>query len=246
MAYSGYFGYFIGLSVIRPAQRWKILLIGLLSASIPHALWDSVLSLDMAPLSAASALLSYVVLAAAILKAREISPNHSLLQPSIIFGGAQTSGAQAASYRPAVPVQSAPPPPPPVVPTPVAPRVPVPPQPPPARMATIVEPHPSLSAPAREGGNRLRVGTRYLAIMPGLRLLEHQVPGLEASSPGGLVAEVTRNPNEPSILGLTNLSTSEWEVVSASGARRQIVTGQTIRLALGTKIDFGSTDGEVG
>ena len=35
MAYSGYFGYFIGLAVIRPEQRWKILGIGLVSASLP-------------------------------------------------------------------------------------------------------------------------------------------------------------------------------------------------------------------
>ncbi len=86
MAYAGYFGYFIGLSVIKPEQRWKILVIGLVSAALPHALWDTVLSMDTVPLEAAIALLSYAVLAAAVLKAREISPNRSLLQPSVIFG----------------------------------------------------------------------------------------------------------------------------------------------------------------
>ena len=91
MAYAGYFGYFIGLSVIKPEQRWKILLIGLASASLPHALWDTVASMDTVPLQAAIALLSYAVLAAAVLKAREISPNRSLLQPSVIFGASQDS-----------------------------------------------------------------------------------------------------------------------------------------------------------
>jgi hypothetical protein len=95
------------------------------------------------------------------------------------------------------------------------------------------------------GGNRLRVGTRYLVIAAGLRLLEHQVPGLVAQTRGGPVAEVTRNPSDPTVLGLTNLSTSIWETVTGSGARRQIGTGQTIKLGPGTKIDFGSTDGEV-
>jgi hypothetical protein len=89
------------------------------------------------------------------------------------------------------------------------------------------------------------VGTKFLVIVPGLRLLEHQVPGLLAQSPGGAVAEVTRNPSDPSVLGLTNLSSSAWDVVS-NGARRQIGPGQTIKLAPGAKIDFGSTDGEVG
>ena len=103
----------------------------------------------------------------------------------------------------------------------------------------------SPAAAVGNNGNRLRVGAKFLVIVPGLRLLEHQVPGLLAQSPGGPVAEVTRNPNDPSILGLTNLSSSAWEAVS-NGTRRQIGPGQTVKLAPGAKIDFGSTDGEVG
>ena len=102
------------------------------------------------------------------------------------------------------------------------------------------------SAAPGGNGNRLRVGAKSLVIVPGLRLLEHQVPGLMAQSPGGPVAEVTRNPSDPAVLGLTNLSSSAWQVVSGNGARRQIEPGQTIKLAPGAKIDFGSTDGEVG
>ena len=226
MAYAGYFGYFIGLSVIKPEQRWKILAIGLVSASIPHALWDTVLSMDTVPLEAAIALLSYAVLAAAVLKAREISPNRSILQPSVIFGGSR-SLAPAIVSAPAV--AAAPP---------VA-----------YRPAQVSAPAPAPPSPATSAvgnnGNRLRVGAKFLVIVPGLRLLEHQVPGLLAQSPGGPVAEVTHNPNDPSILGLTNLSSSAWEAVS-NGTRRQIGPGQTVKLAPGAKIDFGSTDGEVG
>ena len=97
MAYSGYFGYFIGLSVLKPQQRWKILGIGLVSASIPHALWDTVAGMNTAPLLALCALLSYAVLAAAVLKAREISPNRAILQPSVIFGASQTVPPAAAA-----------------------------------------------------------------------------------------------------------------------------------------------------
>lgn len=228
MAYSGYFGYFIGLSVLKPEQRWKILGIGLVSASIPHALWDTVASMDMAPLLAICALLSYAVLAAAILKAREISPNRTVLQPSVIFGAGSWSGIGAAA-----PVQTpghAP------VQTPV-------------RVAAAVTPPapvtPALAAETGEvGSNRLRVGARSLVIVAGLRLLEHQIPGLTARG-DGVVAEVTRHPSDPALLGLTNLSTGVWETVTASGMRREIGPGQTIKLALGTRIDFGSTDGEV-
>ncbi len=230
MAYAGYFGYFIGLSVIKPEQRWKILLIGLVSASLPHALWDTVASMETVPLQAAIALLSYAVLAAAVLKAREISPNRSLLQPSVIFG--------ASRAVPAYPAQ-APSTPPVTYPPPVASAPPVT-RPGPAD--PLISPS---VGPAGRIANRLRVGTKFLIIVPGLRLLEHQVPGLLAQSPGGPVAEVTRNPNDPTILGLTNLSSSAWEAVS-NGSRRQIAPGQTIKLAPGAKIDFGSTDGEVG
>ncbi len=247
MAYAGYFGYFIGLSVIKPEQRWKILLIGLVSASLPHALWDTVASMDTVPLQAAIALLSYAVLAAAVLKAREISPNRNMLQPSVIFGGARTAPAYTAPAASAPPVAYASP----VATAPaVAYAAPVTSAPPVTRPGPAADatPPPLISpsvGPAGKIANRLRVGAKFLIIVPGLRLLEHQVPGLLAQSPGGTVAEVTRNPNDPTVLGLTNLSSSAWEAVS-NGTRRQIAPGQTIKLAPGAKIDFGSTDGEVG
>ncbi len=224
MAYSGYFGYFIGLAVIKPEQRWKILGIGLVSASIPHALWDSIMSLDSTPLTAGVAVLSYAVLAAAVLKAREISPNRALLQPSVVFGPANpapimavnpsgvVAGAAYAAPQPRQPIGQ---------PAPVTPVNPLP-----------------------TGTSSLRIGTKYLVIVAGLRLLAHQVPGLQSNSDEGLVAEVTRNPNDPSVLGLTNLSTTAWDVATTN-SRREIQPGQTVKLSPGTRIDFGSTDGEV-
>src|SRR5262249_10157374 len=41
MAYSGYLGYFIGLSALKPTSRWRILGVGYLTAAGVHALWDS-------------------------------------------------------------------------------------------------------------------------------------------------------------------------------------------------------------
>jgi RsiW-degrading membrane proteinase PrsW (M82 family) len=226
MAFAGYFGYFIGLAVIKPEKRWKILGIGLVSAAIPHALWDSLLEsrLDMPPLVAATALLSFGVLAAAILKAREISPNRSLLAPSIVFSPAATSPGAMPTVTAPMAAQPY-----------VAPAVPV------APVPAAVTPPPS----GNGRGQQLRVGTKFLAIVSGLRLLEHQVPGLSSTAPGGPVAEITPNPSDPQILGLKNTSSSAWEVVSGSGSRRPIGTGQTLRLSPGTKINFGTTEGEV-
>lgn len=76
MAYSGYLGYFIGLSVLRPRGRWLILGVGYLTASGLHALWN--VSGEVSPvLLALVGLLSYAFLTAAILKARELSPTRS-------------------------------------------------------------------------------------------------------------------------------------------------------------------------
>jgi RsiW-degrading membrane proteinase PrsW (M82 family) len=73
MAYSGYMGYFIGLAVLKSRQWWKILLIGYLSSSILHALWNTT-GFYSNTLLAAIGIISYAFLAAAILKARELSP----------------------------------------------------------------------------------------------------------------------------------------------------------------------------
>lgn len=76
LAYSGYFGYFIGLSVLKPKQRWLILSVGYLTAAGLHALWNTTGSFSVLILAGVG-VLSYAFLAAAILKARTLSPNRS-------------------------------------------------------------------------------------------------------------------------------------------------------------------------
>jgi len=76
LAYSGYFGYFIGLSVLKPRQRWSILTIGYLTSAALHALWDSTASFGVLILTLVG-VLSYAFLVAAILKARTLSPTRS-------------------------------------------------------------------------------------------------------------------------------------------------------------------------
>ena len=74
MAYSGYFGYFIGLSALKPRKRWQILGVGYFSASALHALWNASGTVSVL-LLAMVGVLSYAFLVAAILKARALSPN---------------------------------------------------------------------------------------------------------------------------------------------------------------------------
>ena len=76
MAYSGYLGYFIGLSVLKPTKRWQILGIGYLTAAVLHALWNSTGMINLVVLAVVG-VVSYAFLAAAILKARALSPTRS-------------------------------------------------------------------------------------------------------------------------------------------------------------------------
>ena len=76
MAYSGYLGYFIGLSVLKPRRRWQILGVGYLTAAALHALWNAT-GLLSGLFLAVVGVLSYAFLTAAILKARTLSPTRS-------------------------------------------------------------------------------------------------------------------------------------------------------------------------
>jgi RsiW-degrading membrane proteinase PrsW (M82 family) len=76
-AYSGYFGYFIGLAAMRRRDSFRTILIGLGFSFLVHNAWDffaaNEITLGLIPV----AVLSYAGFVAAILKARQISPSRS-------------------------------------------------------------------------------------------------------------------------------------------------------------------------
>lgn len=76
MAYSGYFGYFIGLSALRRRQQKLILTVGFLTSSLLHTFWNAAGMLNPMFLAAIGGM-SYAFLGAAILKARALSPTRS-------------------------------------------------------------------------------------------------------------------------------------------------------------------------
>lgn len=76
MAYSGYLGYFIGLSVLKSSKRWQVLAVGYFTAAALHALWNAT-GLINGLFLAVVGVLSYAFLTAAILKARTLSPTRS-------------------------------------------------------------------------------------------------------------------------------------------------------------------------
>jgi transglutaminase-like putative cysteine protease len=70
------------------------------------------------------------------------------------------------------------------------------------------------------------------------------LPGTESSF-GTMAAEVTHNPQNPTMHGLTNRTSRPWSVTLVSGETHQVEPGRTIRLAPGTRINFGPVAGIV-
>ncbi len=77
MAWSGLFGYFIGLSALKTRKRWLIIAMGYLISALLHALWNTFSVGGNYLIAIAVGVLSYAFLTAAILKARRLSPLRS-------------------------------------------------------------------------------------------------------------------------------------------------------------------------
>ncbi|KAB8330931.1 PrsW family intramembrane metalloprotease [Scytonema tolypothrichoides VB-61278] len=86
VAYSGYFGYFIGLGAMKPKKLWRFIGIGYLTSAALHTIGAIVSELQKEHrldflignlLLALIGSLAYMFLMAAILKANQLSPNHS-------------------------------------------------------------------------------------------------------------------------------------------------------------------------
>jgi RsiW-degrading membrane proteinase PrsW (M82 family) len=75
LAYSGCFGYFIGLAALMPKHKWKLLGLGLLTAIVLHGFWDATANTPL--MMVIEGAISYAFLIAAILKARQLSPDRA-------------------------------------------------------------------------------------------------------------------------------------------------------------------------
>lgn len=94
-AYSGIFGYYIGMAAIRPSSWMKVIPLGLGIAALLHGIWDAGggMLVEMT-----DALITFGLLAAVIMKARELSPNRSqLIRSQVIDGVAGRSATRARS-----------------------------------------------------------------------------------------------------------------------------------------------------
>jgi len=212
MAYSGLFGYFIGLSVIRPKQRWKLLAIGYVSSAVIHALWNSV--------DAISPLLNYAVagicavgVVGALLKARQLEAGFAGASPLDSSGSIVVDRATLATPPASYPAPPA-----------YAPQQPV---------------APSPAAPAANQALVLDIDGFVIPLRAANRIDLAAEPALGGRG-AGVIGEVVAHPTRPGVLGLRNAGVGLWTARLRDGGTQTIEPNQNVRLAPGIVIAFGA------
>src|SRR5262249_15577438 len=89
------------------------------------------------------------------------------------------------------------------------------------------------------------LGGREVGLAEGVRVAASDIYGLEPSDGSGWGAEVLRNPADPQVLGLKNLSRQRWKATFASGRQVEIDPGRSLRLEAGARVNFGQIEGRI-
>lgn len=91
---------------------------------------------------------------------------------------------------------------------------------------------------------RIRIGPKIVMLTLDAQLYPHHIDSTREFDLSAPVAAVTQHPTDPSKWGLKNLSESNWVATPDSGTPRDVGPGQSIQIAIGTRINFGTTEGE--
>lgn len=233
MAYSGIFGYFIGLAVLRPTDRWKLIGIGYLASTLVHTLWNSV-SVINPMLQYVVAIAAAIAVVGALLKARQIEASLGMTSAA----ASETSGSILVDRgaTPAAPYPN-------VAPQPYAPQphpqaYAPPPQAyaPPPQAAPTPQPAPAPSASVDQALG-LDIDGLIIPLRAGARIEPATEPAL-AGRGAGVVGEVVAHPSRPGVLGLRNAGGGLWTARLRDGGVQTIEANQNVRLAPGVVIAF--------
>jgi DNA-binding helix-hairpin-helix protein with protein kinase domain len=92
---------------------------------------------------------------------------------------------------------------------------------------------------------RIRIGKNVVMLNYDAKLFPHHVDDQQSYDFIHPVAEVNRHPANPGVWGLKNLSRDKWVATSAEGNVKDIEPGRSVTIAVGAKINFGKTEGEI-
>jgi eukaryotic-like serine/threonine-protein kinase len=92
---------------------------------------------------------------------------------------------------------------------------------------------------------RIRIGDNIIMLNRDTKLFPHHINTQRKWDFSQPVAEVTRHPTDPTLLGLINLSNEKWIVKRPIGPLQEVEVGKIVGLSTGIKILFGYVEGDV-
>jgi len=91
----------------------------------------------------------------------------------------------------------------------------------------------------------IRIGRSVVMLNFDTGLFPHHVNEQKIYDFSAPVAAVTEHPSSSGVWGLKNLSPRKWVVSAPGGDVKDVETGRSVTLAVGTRIQFGETVGEI-
>jgi DNA-binding helix-hairpin-helix protein with protein kinase domain len=92
---------------------------------------------------------------------------------------------------------------------------------------------------------RVRLGKSVVMLNHDTKLYPHHTDDTRLYDFSAPVASVGVHPTNPNIWGLKNLSAGKWLVAAADGSMKDVDPERSVTLAVGTKIQFGTMQGEI-
>ncbi len=91
---------------------------------------------------------------------------------------------------------------------------------------------------------RIRIGKNIIMLNHDTQLFPYHLENQGEYDFDRPVAAINRNPKNPNIWGLKNLSSEKWVSINADGEMKEVEPGRSAAIAVGTKINFGKLEGE--
>lgn len=96
---------------------------------------------------------------------------------------------------------------------------------------------------------RIKIGSHVIMLNYDTEIFDHHIA--HHTEPEKMynfeeaIAKVVQNPKNPSIWGIKNISSIDWIVDTRENKSLKVGPGKTVTISLGTKINFGKTEGEI-
>lgn len=92
---------------------------------------------------------------------------------------------------------------------------------------------------------RIRINNQIIMLNHDTKLYPHHIDDEKMYDFSYPIAEITQHPSNPSVWGLKNLSNEKWVCKTTDGTIFDVDPSKNVSLVVGTKINFGNSEGEI-